>query len=197
MKLGVAILQYSTYPAPFPTQLNQLLSTIQHIIFTGVPASRVCLAGDSAGANILFQLVGHILHPSPSPSELSSFVGMCLISPWSGAGDIRTEDDSFDLVPSECLGLWMDTYLSTMPASHHVYVQLDTVTEVLYSSIVRLSEAMERAHACVELDVQTGGVHCDTMFDIGAKSKAPHPVERRVVDWLAETLSDERLATYQ
>ncbi|KAJ7759234.1 alpha beta-hydrolase [Mycena metata] len=171
LNLGVAILQYSTYPAPFPTQLNQLLSAIQHIMSTG--------------------LVGYILHPSPlvalspSPSELSGFAGMCLISPWSMPIDIHTEDDSFDLVPSECLGLWIDTYLSTMPASHHVYAQPDTVpsaggwfaglntitrrilitagrNEVLYSSFVRLSEAMD---ACVKLDVQTGGVHYDAMFD--------------------------------
>jgi hypothetical protein len=132
----------------------------------------------------------------------------------------RNDDDAFDIVPSECLGLWMDMYLSTVPESHHVYVQPDIAiaiasqaqaqaqgwfsgvdkiagrvlitagrNEVLYGSIVRLSRAMEKVHRDVQLDVQEGGVHCDVMFDIGAKSKAPHPVERRVVDWLAETLN--------
>lgn len=190
----------------------------------GVPSSKICFAGDSAGGNIVLQLLGHILHPSPlmvaqSPStsnsaSLTGFAGICLISPWTmpSTDNARNDDDSFDIVPSECLGLWMDMYLSTVPESHHVYVQPDIAiasqgwfsgldkiagrvlitagrNEVLYGSIVRLSRAMEKVHADVQLDVQEGGVHCDVMFDIGAKSKAPHPVERRVADWLAETLN--------
>ncbi|KAJ7759241.1 alpha beta-hydrolase [Mycena metata] len=215
MKLGVALLQYSTYPASFPTQLNQLLSAVQHIMSMGVPASKICFAGDSAGGNVVLQLVGHILHPSslvapqsPSPTQLSGFAGICLISPWTLPADVREVDDSFDLVPSNCLGLWRDTYLSTMPESHYPYVEPDVASqgwfdgleniarrilitagrnEVLCASIIRLSTAMEKAHRDVRLDVQDGGVHCDAMFDIGAKSTTPHPVEKRVADWLTET----------
>ncbi|KAJ7917483.1 alpha beta-hydrolase [Mycena leptocephala] len=214
VKLGVAILQYSTYPASFPTQLNELLSAVQHVMSLGVPSSKICFAGDSAGANIVLQLLGHILHPSPlvaqqSPStsnsaSLTGFAGICLISPWTmpSTDNARNDDDSFDIVPSTCLGLWMDMYLSTVPESHHVYVQPDIAiasqsqaqgwfsgldkiagrvlitagrNEGLYGSIVRLFRALEKVHRDVQLDVQEGGVHCDAMFDIGAKSKAPHP----------------------
>ncbi|KAF7356524.1 Alpha beta hydrolase fold protein [Mycena venus] len=215
LKLGVAILQYSTYPAAFPTQVNQLLSAIQHVVSLGVPPSKICLAGDSAGANIVLQLLGHALHPSslisqsPSPGTLAGFAGVCLISPWALPSSVWKDDDSYDLVPSKSLGLWMDTYLSTTPDSHHVYVQPDIASqgwfsgldkianrilitagrkEVLYDSIIRLYETMEKAHADIQLDVQEDGVHCDAMFDIAAKSTAPHAAEKRVTDWLSETL---------
>ncbi|KAJ6601090.1 alpha beta-hydrolase [Mycena vulgaris] len=209
LKLGVAILRYSTHPASFPTQLNQLLLAVQHVLAMGVPASKICLAGDSAGANILVQLIGHILHPSPmvsqspSVSSLTGFAGICLISPWIMPNDVRKNDDSFDLVPAKCLGLWTDTYLSKIPDAHRVYVQPATASqgwfsgldrvgsrilitagrkEVRYDSIIRLSQNMQEMHGDAHLDLQDDGVHCDVMFDIGAKSQAPHPVEKRVIN---------------
>ncbi|KAJ7654446.1 alpha beta-hydrolase [Mycena polygramma] len=218
VKLGVAILAYSTYPASFPTQVNQLLSVIGHVMSLGVPSSKICFAGDSAGANLVLQLLGHILHPSsliaasPAPAALTGFAGVCLLSPWTMPSTARDGDDSYDLVPSKSLGLWMDTYLSTMPESHHVYAQTDNApqgwfngvdriadrilitagrNEVLYESIVRLSQAMEK-HADIQLDVQDGGVHVDVMFDIGAKSKTPHPVEHKVAQWFTETLDAKK-----
>lgn len=136
------------------------------------------------------------------------------MSPWTFPSTIREEDDSFDFVPSKVLGLWQDIYLSTTPDSHHIYVQpdiapqgwfsgLDRIAnrilitagrkEVLYNSIIRLFQALENVHADVQLDVQEGGVHCDAMFDIAAKSKAPHPDEQRVADWLAETHNAKKI----
>ncbi|KAJ6515061.1 hypothetical protein C8R47DRAFT_1206407 [Mycena vitilis] len=184
VKLGVAILAYSTYPASFPTQANQLLSVI----------------------NLVLQLLGHLLHPS-SLIAASVLVDRRVPVPHR-PGTAWDSDDSYDLVPSKSLGLWMDTYLSTTPESHHVYAQTDNApqdwingldrianrilitagrNEVLYESIGRLSQAMGE-HADVQLDVQDGGVHVDVMFDIGARSKAPHPVEHKVAQRFIETL---------
>ncbi|KAJ6460907.1 hypothetical protein C8R45DRAFT_1108730 [Mycena sanguinolenta] len=124
IKLGVAILQYSTYSVTFSTQVNQLLASIQHVTSLGVPPSKICFSGDSGGANIVTQLLGHILRPSslvaqsPSPESMARFAGICLISPWTFPSSVRKTDDSFDLVPAKCLGLWMDTYLSTTPDSY-------------------------------------------------------------------------------
>ncbi|KAK7025235.1 alpha beta hydrolase fold protein [Favolaschia claudopus] len=211
VKLDVAILQYSTYPAAFPTQMNQLHSAIRRVTSMGVPPSKICLGGDSAGGNIILQLLGNLLHPSSliapsiSNSVLSNFAGICLISPWTLPSSIRDEDDSFDLVPAGTLSQWMDTYLAATPEAHHVYVQhesapqnwydgLDKIAqrilitagrnEVLYGSIVELFEAMEKAHPDVEMDVQENGVHCDVMFDIAAKSKIPHSREEIIANWL-------------
>ncbi|KAK6968961.1 alpha beta hydrolase fold protein [Favolaschia claudopus] len=211
VEVGVAILQYSTYPTAFPTQMNQLHSAIRRVTSMGVPPSKICLAGDSAGGNIILQLLGHILHPSSflAPSipngDLANLAGICLISPWTLPSSIRDEDDSFDLVPAGTLGHWMDTYLAATPEAHHIYVQheiapqtwydgLDKIAqrilitagrkEVLYGSIVKLFEAMEKAHPDVEMDVQENGVHCDVMFDIATKSKIPHSREEIIANWL-------------
>ncbi|KAJ7496726.1 alpha beta-hydrolase, partial [Mycena latifolia] len=220
LKLGVAVLQCSTYPASFPTQLNQLLRAIQHLLSLGIPTSKICLAGDSAGANVVLQLLGHALHPSPlvapaASPHLAGFAGMCLISPWTMPSDVSTADDAYDLVPAKTLALWAHTYLASIPDSHRVYMQPERAppawfrgagaiarrvlitagrNEVLYPSILRLSETLEEAYGLgddgdVRLEVQEGGVHCDAMFDIAAKSRPTktHPGERRVAEWLAET----------
>lgn len=206
----------AVYPSPFPVQLNQFLIAIQHVMSLGVHPSKICLAGDSAGADILMQLIGHVLHPSsviaqsPTTNTLTGFAGITFISPWTLPNNVREYDDSFDLVPSKCLELWTDTYLSTVPESHLGYVQSDNISpgwfsgldkvtnrilittgrnEVLYPAIVRFSETLEKSHNSVQLNVQEGGVHCDAMFDIGAKSTAPHPVEKQVTEWFAETIT--------
>ncbi|KAJ7707583.1 hypothetical protein B0H17DRAFT_1325386 [Mycena rosella] len=195
LKLGVAVLQYSTYPAFFPTQLNELLLAIEHLMSMGVSPPKIRLAGDSAGANIIPQrLRWHLLNLA-----------------------LREYDDSFDLVPAKCFGLWTDTHLSTTPESHRVYIQPDTApkgwlaglhkitkrilitagrNELLYDSIVGFSEAVKEVHGDVRLDMQDGGVHCDAMFDIGAGSTAPHSIEKRVTDWFAETLEKRKVQNY-
>ncbi|KAJ7631227.1 alpha beta-hydrolase [Roridomyces roridus] len=218
LKMGVAILQYSVHPVSFPAQLNQLLAAIQHVSSMGVPMSKISLAGDSAGANMLIQLISHILHPSslvsPSPaaSTLTGFAGICLISPWTlpSTDTAQQYNDSFDLLPFKCLKEWTDAYLSSIPDSHIPYVQPDTAPagwfsgidkitnrilitagekELMYPAIMRFSEMLDKSHhSDVQLNVQDNGAHCDPMFDIAAKATAPHLVEKQVTEWFAETI---------
>ncbi|KAJ7512879.1 alpha beta-hydrolase [Mycena galericulata] len=217
-RLGVAILQYSLHPASFPTQLDQLLCAVQHVMDIGVPPSQIFLAGDSAGGNLVLQFLSHILHPSPlaiaTPAlrSMTGFRGVCLISPWvmpDNVLDSDKENAANDLVPAQCLRAWQAAYLSQVPNSHRAYIQpidaspqwfdgLDTLVrrvlvtvggkEILRDSIQRLAEVLKGSHSDSQLDIQDDGVHCDVMFDIGAKSTAPHPVERRIIEWFAECL---------
>ncbi|KAJ7079509.1 alpha beta-hydrolase [Mycena crocata] len=222
-RLGVAILQYSLSPASFPTQLDQLLLAVHHIMSLGVPPSEIFLAGDSAGANIVLQLLGHVLHPSPSvgatplSKEMMGFRGVCLISPWVMTNEVlnsENENEVFDLVPITTLRHWQNVYLADVPDSQKVYIQPDISSpawfnglakvtarvlvtvgnkEVLRDAILGLATVFGEVHGDFQLDTQDGGhgVHDDPMFDIGAKSTRPHPVEERVIQWFAGSLREK------
>ncbi|KAJ8516182.1 hypothetical protein ONZ45_g6475 [Pleurotus djamor] len=86
--LGIAILNYTLVPeGTFPTPLHQAALAINHLTSTGLNPSGLQLAGDSAGANLICQVLSHALHPIPSLPSLqflstSPIRGAYLISPW-------------------------------------------------------------------------------------------------------------------
>jgi len=86
-------LEYTLVPdACFPTQLNQSVAAYEHVsAMLGGDTSRICVAGDSAGAGIVATLLFHIARPEVKPrrsmsyetSELLERPGYAvLISPW-------------------------------------------------------------------------------------------------------------------
>lgn len=72
--------------AKYPRQLTQATALIDHLINNlSKKPSNMILIGDSAGANLITQLLSHISHPHPSVPTLhlpEKFRGVCLISPW-------------------------------------------------------------------------------------------------------------------
>ncbi|KAJ7778575.1 hypothetical protein DFH07DRAFT_715820, partial [Mycena maculata] len=165
---------------------------------------------------LFLQLLSHIQHPSalvvanPSLSNMVGFQGVCLLLPWAMGNDVlhsEKENDAFDLAPAKSLRVWQEAYMAAVPDSHRVYIQpaaapslwfdgLDEVVgrvlvtvgskEVLRDSIQDLAAVLQNSHRDFQLDVQEGGVHCDPMFDIAAKSTAPHPVEQNIIEWFAQ-----------
>ncbi|KAK7041746.1 hypothetical protein VNI00_009035 [Paramarasmius palmivorus] len=218
LKLDVAVLRYSINPQVFPTQLQQVILAVRHVMSLGVPRSKIYFAGDSAGGNMIIQLMSHILHPSASlspPFSETGFAGACLVSPWvlnEGDSGFYRDNDPYDLSPSRCLSMWRDVYLAGIPESQRIFVQpnnapqdwfvgaedifrriLITVgtREVLRDSINQFAETLAKSHGRVDVDVMENGVHCDPIFDVGAKSKVVHPVEKRIVAWFAECITGE------
>lgn len=85
---SLAMLEYSLPPPTsserFPTQLNQAVASLSHLLSL-TPASKITIAGDSAGAHLVVGLLSHITHPSKDiiPLQLSEKIGgFCLISPF-------------------------------------------------------------------------------------------------------------------
>jgi acetyl esterase/lipase len=183
----------------------------------GIKPQNLQLAGDSAGANLILQFLSHTLHPLPitnSPlsstsTEMGSFRGICLISPWVEFGSksaSHEENDSLDLVSSKCLQTWGEAYASTVPEDQMQYVQAGLVrkdwwsgvekivdrvfitageNEVLRDDIVQFKKGLEKFHPKVELDVQVGGVHADPLFDYAANTDRITKTMELIVDWLA------------
>jgi len=72
--------------SPLPTQLRQANAALSHLLNKGISPANIVIGGDSAGGNILLQLMSHILHPLPSipppPALSQALAGAMLISPW-------------------------------------------------------------------------------------------------------------------
>ncbi|KAJ2913500.1 hypothetical protein MD484_g6928, partial [Candolleomyces efflorescens] len=59
--LSVATLAYDlSDESTYPTQLNQSLAAVEHLLKVGFKPSDIILAGDSAGANLAFQVLLHL-----------------------------------------------------------------------------------------------------------------------------------------
>ncbi|VDC03389.1 unnamed protein product [Peniophora sp. CBMAI 1063] len=77
--------------ASFPSQLRQAIAALAYLLAQGTKASNIVLVGDSAGGNLILQLVSHILHPMaglPPPPILSKpLAAIVLVSPWTSYSD--------------------------------------------------------------------------------------------------------------
>jgi acetyl esterase/lipase len=86
IKLCVAILQYRLIPEnKYPTQLRQAAEGLEHILSLGIEPSRMIIGGDSAGGNLTFGLLGHLLHPHPEIDAIhlsQPLAGAFGVSPW-------------------------------------------------------------------------------------------------------------------
>ncbi|KAJ3861793.1 Alpha/Beta hydrolase protein [Lentinula novae-zelandiae] len=76
--------------AAFPTQLFQATQALQYLLSEGCNPSDIQIVGDSAGGNLVAQLLSHMVHPFPVPSLVppinlspgTRLRGVFMISPW-------------------------------------------------------------------------------------------------------------------
>ncbi|KAF5336271.1 hypothetical protein D9758_016055 [Tetrapyrgos nigripes] len=132
--LAFVILDYSVHPNAFPTQLLQIISAIGHLFSVGVKPTNLTLIGDSAGANLILQLLSHTLHPIPDlpPSPLcvdgtGPLQGIYLMSPWVGLNEATPShfrNDCYDILASKSLLYWGSAYLTNVSRSLHHYAKV-------------------------------------------------------------------------
>ncbi|KAK8167936.1 Alpha/Beta hydrolase protein [Phyllosticta citrichinensis] len=77
---------------PYPRQLSQAAALFNHVrTALDVPPERTLVAGDSAGGNLVLQLLSHVLHRHPDEANVAAakwsegdcFKGAILICPWT------------------------------------------------------------------------------------------------------------------
>ncbi|KAF1826836.1 alpha/beta-hydrolase [Dissoconium aciculare CBS 342.82] len=93
--LRVAMLHYGLCPeTSYPTQLIQAVEGLNYLLETSkIPASKILIAGDSAGGNLALSLIAHVMHPHSTieainlPADDSKFIGLFLESPYISFDD--------------------------------------------------------------------------------------------------------------
>ncbi|KAG5717954.1 Meiotically up-regulated gene 180 protein [Termitomyces sp. T112] len=192
-KTGFALLQYSPVPtATFPTQLKQAVLAVQHLISMGVEPQNIQLTGDSAGGNLVLQLLSHMLHPVTDVPRLTitaPFSGVYLMSPWVSltgkTGSMITNDDS-DSVGIKALTYWGRIVLDGVPEKYRSYLEpyyapedwfmdLSTVVrrvfvtdgdaECLRDEIAAVADHLSKKHPRMQFILQKHGIHDDPYFD--------------------------------
>jgi acetyl esterase/lipase len=95
--------------SPIPTQLRQANAALSHLLNKGISPANIVLGGDSAGGNLILQLMSHILHPlpsiPPSPALSQALAGAMLISPWckyNTDGPSFARNDRKDVLTARC-----------------------------------------------------------------------------------------------
>ncbi|TFK36146.1 Alpha/Beta hydrolase protein [Crucibulum laeve] len=131
---SVACLNYSLVPTvDFPTPLVQVILAIHHLISLDIAISDIHLAGDSAGANIVVQVLTHILHPLPGVPQLKlngeKLGSVTLISPWMILSTTptslrsRAQYDSTDILKAKTIQYWGDQVLASVPSRQIRYIE--------------------------------------------------------------------------
>ncbi|KAL0575578.1 hypothetical protein V5O48_006394 [Marasmius crinis-equi] len=214
LETGVVVLKYALIPdAPFPTVLRQAVRGLQHLIDSGVHPDNIQLVGDSAGGNLILQLLSHLLHPLPDVPTLTrdniKLKGACLVSPWVS---FRDEDhthilhDSTDIIRVRSILEFGEYALRDVQESQMHYIELIQAPESWWSGldskvdrvlltaggaecfkedIVKMEKSIGRHHGGVTLLIQEHGVHVEPYVDFLVGERKLVAITSDIVDWIS------------
>lgn len=105
-------LEYSLVPdAVYPTQLQQTMAGYEHVCSMVEDPSRICVAGDSAGATLILTLllfIGRL--PPPQKHHLPGYA--TLISPWPKLASPQNRNTASDYLDATSLQVYGRQYAS-------------------------------------------------------------------------------------
>ncbi|GAW09465.1 Meiotically up-regulated gene 180 protein [Lentinula edodes] len=187
LNVGIAIMSYSLVPvSQFPTPLWQTS------------------LGDSAGGNLVSQVLSSMLHPLFTPPIIprgTQLRGAYMMSPWISLTGIYenhplpsfTENDHCDVIGKESLLKWGQTVLSDWYAHlpdivDRVFVSTGGAECLRDADEIFFREKIKPYHGKCEYYEMEGGVHNDPFFDfqvaegpLGGKRQGLTP---RVLQWV-------------
>ena len=128
----------------FPAQLHQATRAIEYLFANGCDPSNLQLVGDSAGGNLLWQLLSHLLHPIPSPQvpplKLPSgkrLRGAYTMSPWVSLSRLEQYSHRKNYYYALTSGEEKpgQLYVAQLPESHIPYAEPILVPDDWYSGL--------------------------------------------------------------
>lgn len=125
--LSFAVVQYDLAPKiKYPSQMSQCVELLRYTLNTlAKEPSKIMLAGDSAGGNLVMGVISHLLHPHPDidPIELTSPLKAAIVfSPWVNLGmksGSVLENQMQDPVSPQIMRTWAQDYLGTAPLDYY------------------------------------------------------------------------------
>lgn len=153
--VAVAVLQYTLCPAAqYPTQLQQASAALAHLLASGTDPAQIVVGGDSAGANLTAQLLGHILHPRTGvePVRLTTPLRAAFaVSPWVSTSRNTTsfrENKNIDMLSPEimnqCTRAFLEgtEYLAEGRQGRGWVMPLDTDNNAWFDGLSRATRAL-------------------------------------------------------
>ncbi|KAK2460374.1 hypothetical protein APHAL10511_007539 [Amanita phalloides] len=179
--IAIAVLRYTLVPdATFPTQLKQVVLALQYLLDIGVSPQNILLGGDSAGGNLILQLLSHFLHPLddvPIVKLPAPLRGACLISPWvqmDGTHKFPSFKNEHDIVKGTVGAYWGEVVLEGIAEKYTPYVQALKAPDSWFQGI---DDVVDR------LLITTGDIDClrDMIIDFKPKIEGYHPDVRFIM----------------
>ena len=113
--LAVLVLQYDLAPAErYPRQLTQCVELLRYVVTDlHKSPSQIVLGGDSAGGNMVFGVLSHLLHPHPAiePLRLSTTLRASFAVSPIASFDTNYTSDRQDPAPASTIKVWLRNYL--------------------------------------------------------------------------------------
>ncbi|KAF7326959.1 Abhydrolase-3 domain-containing protein [Mycena venus] len=218
IQVGFAMLNYSLAPeASFPTPLKQAGLALDFLMAAGVKPRNLQLAGDSAGGNLVLQVLSQMLHPRDGVPEIrlpAPLRGVYLISPWTNLStetESRIENEGRDFVCRPALAKWGAQILGDVPKADRAFVEamhapegwfegVDSLVErvlvttgsaeLLRDDIAVFGEMFKKHHTDTELVVQKDGLHEDMFLDFVLSEQKVGSLTPLTVEWLAAGFTD-------
>jgi len=216
---GVAILEYTFIPdAPFPTQLEQTVVAIQHLLDSGVRPENIQLVGDSAGGTLIHSILMHLKHPLDGIPKLNLSAplgGGFMLSLWAKLVDkdgcLHTNEGHGDFLNGRTLNYWGSKCLEGVPKAVVPYLEPNSApedwlegsdkyikrilitaggVEALRDEIIKYANTIKKYHKDVTFIVQENGAHNDPYTDFLVKEKNIGKLTATILDWIDETLPE-------
>ncbi|KAL8906552.1 MAG: hypothetical protein Q9171_006228 [Xanthocarpia ochracea] len=110
---AIFALEYTLVPDErYPVQLEQTVAGYDHICSIVKDPSRICLAGDSAGATLQLSLLLHMSKSSDAGKRRPGFA--TLISPWATLVTPKNRDTPSDYLNADSLHLYGRQFAGTL-----------------------------------------------------------------------------------
>jgi acetyl esterase/lipase len=115
--LAVLVLQYDLAPAQrYPHQLAQCIDLLRYVVTDlQKPPNQVLLGGDSAGGNMVFGILSHILHPHKAiePLKLSTSIRAGFAASPVASFNTEFSNELQDPAPASTIKVWLQNYLGS------------------------------------------------------------------------------------
>ncbi|KAJ7630080.1 Alpha/Beta hydrolase protein [Mycena polygramma] len=211
--VGLALFSYSLSPfVSFPAPLKQAALALDFLSAAGVKPQNLQLVGDSAGGNLILQVLSQMLHPRGGVPEIrlpAPLRGVLLISPCvnlSADSKSHDENDGRDFLTKRAVCAWSAQILAGVPEADRAFVEavrapegwfhgVDGLAEhvlitaggaeLLRDDIVVFGEAFKKQHLNTKLVVQKNGLHEDMFLDFVLNEKKLSTLTPLIVEWLA------------
>ena len=113
--LAVLVLQYDLAPTnQYPHQLTQCVELLRYAVTDlHKSPSQIVLGGDSAGGNMVFGTLSHLLHPHPAiePLKLSTTIRAGFAGSPVASFNTDFANELQDPAPASTIKVWLENYL--------------------------------------------------------------------------------------
>ncbi|MCJ1408856.1 hypothetical protein MMC19_002933 [Ptychographa xylographoides] len=113
--LAVLVLQHDLAPnKQYPHQLTQCVELLRYTVMDlHKSPDQIVLGGDSAGGNMVFGVLSHLLHPHPAiePLKLSAALRACFVASPVASLNAEFANELQDPAPASTIKVWFENYL--------------------------------------------------------------------------------------